>query len=229
MVKFRSYLGSGGEGIGPSTPWGAAQAGYQLARGVMLYSTAGHGGIRVTRKWAKDNLSGAAINLADTQGGYLWFEEDCQINLVLFEHPELWTKLFTTQNKDPEEIRETARKSIAAYYPVYFYDEFRELCDRYGLCPAAKELKPHQLIALSQFNGNAVVYKVRRVSRRDPHKLVVEHYDSGSIFRVNDYTLQSRLVAVVNPVTVVWLRPSPKVFGDQMRREMQHNGVGLAP
>jgi len=228
-MKSKIYINDFGEGTGPHTPWGKAQVGYQLTRGVMFYQTAGHGGLRVTRKWAKENLSVAAVHLADTQGGYYWYEEDCQISLVLFEQPELWDGFFPT-GPATEQTKETARQSIAAYYPVYFSDEYHASCEQYGICPLAKDIKPGSMIAMSQSGGNASLWFVADDQSGDPHKLRVHGYldvEKKKVGYFNEYTLQSRLSVVVTDGDTFWVRPCPKLFYKRLQKQAARDGVAL--
>lgn len=126
-MDYRSYVDYRGEGSGPSTPWGKAQAGFKLDRGVMFYSTSSHGGLRVTKRWARENLSPAAEALADYSGGFLWFEDDCQCNIVFHEHPELWRGMTEAELSDAgiSRMRELFERSVRDYYPEYFSKFFR--------------------------------------------------------------------------------------------------------
>lgn len=51
IIQFTT-LDNRGEGNGVSTPWGKAQHSYHLRRGVVFYSTSGHGGMRVSKRIA---------------------------------------------------------------------------------------------------------------------------------------------------------------------------------
>lgn len=57
MIVKNSYIARNGDGDGPSTPWGPAQFSYILHRGVVFYSTAGHGGMRVSERIAEKYMT----------------------------------------------------------------------------------------------------------------------------------------------------------------------------
>lgn len=71
----------------PWTPWGPAQTGYQIAPGVVCYSTAGHGGLMVAGD-AIDRLSAKALRCGMSANGAYWYEEDCKIAVALYDVPE---------------------------------------------------------------------------------------------------------------------------------------------
>lgn len=86
MIEHRTYpTDRRGNDMGPSTPWGKAQGSYKLARGVIFYYTAGHGGMKVSKRIAEKYMTEyARTHCIDRYGAY-WFEEDCDINLPLYE------------------------------------------------------------------------------------------------------------------------------------------------
>lgn len=55
------------------TPWGEAQSAEVLAPGIVFYSTASHGGIRLSAERQRQ-LPAGITNWLDT---YEWWEEDC--------------------------------------------------------------------------------------------------------------------------------------------------------
>lgn len=71
-----------------STPWGPSQETTRIARGITFYSTAGHGGFKLSagrnaiiRKEVKDRTWGL-------RGHDGWYEEDCDAALVVMAFPE---------------------------------------------------------------------------------------------------------------------------------------------
>lgn len=75
-----------GYDAGPSTPWGKAQGGYHIWRGVVCYYTAGHGGFRVSRKIAEKYMTEySRLHCTRFDGRAYWYEEDCEVNLPLYE------------------------------------------------------------------------------------------------------------------------------------------------
>lgn len=87
MIERVTYpLDSKGYDAGPSTPWGKAQGGYHIWRGVICYYTAGHGGFRVSKRLAEKYMTPySRKNCTRFDGRSYWFEEDCEINLPLYE------------------------------------------------------------------------------------------------------------------------------------------------
>lgn len=85
IERFTYPLDRHGNDAGPTTPWGKAQGGYHIWRGVICYYTAGHGGVRVSKRIAEKYMTEyARTHCIDRYGAY-WFEEDCDISLPLFE------------------------------------------------------------------------------------------------------------------------------------------------
>lgn len=74
----------------PKTPWGPAQQGYVIDNEVIFYGTAGHGGLRVSKKAAK-KLTDAAKKFGQFWGGAYWYEEDVAIEIPFYE-VESWRK-----------------------------------------------------------------------------------------------------------------------------------------
>ncbi len=97
--------------VGMNTPWGRAQVVRKLAEGVFVVSTPGHGGAVIEKSIAREKLTKACTSRAMDEYGLYWFEEDCQILLVINERPE-WFKGAEGQEK-------TIKRGLEAYYPEY--------------------------------------------------------------------------------------------------------------
>lgn len=89
-----------------STPWGPSQETTRIARGITFYSTAGHGGFKlsagrnaVIRREVKDRTWGL-------RGHDGWYEEDCDAALVVVAFPEHFS---------PEQVQR-ASQAVKAYY-----------------------------------------------------------------------------------------------------------------
>ena len=82
----------------PYTPWGKAQSVTTIARGVRWVSTASHGGLGVSEALARKVFTAAALAAGFTQGGYVWFEEDCDAEVAFSEHPE-WEAALRAANR----------------------------------------------------------------------------------------------------------------------------------
>lgn len=86
IERFTYPLDRHGNDAGPTTPWGKAQGGYHIWRGVICYYTAGHGGVRVSKRIAEKYMTPySRKNCTRFDGKNYWYEEDCEINLPLYE------------------------------------------------------------------------------------------------------------------------------------------------
>ena len=99
MADYRYTLDARGNGIGTSTPWGRAQGSKRLAYGIVLYYTAGHGGIHVS----PTVLATMPAHLRNADG---WYEEDCEVAKVVLAFPALFT----------EEQRASAQRTYDTYF-----------------------------------------------------------------------------------------------------------------
>lgn len=110
--------------VGCDSPWGEIDNCDEIADGIYSVSTSSHGGIMVA-KTAKDFLSSKAKELSLRFNGYLCYEEDCDINVVVMEmldHKMLQEgTLFKLSNKD---LEGHAIESLQQWYPDYW--KYRE-------------------------------------------------------------------------------------------------------
>ena len=95
-----------------NTPWGTSQSVDKIAYGVVWCSTAGHGGLGISRVQARKLLSDAALLCANYHNGYYWFEEDCQCTIAFLEHPE-WAARFNG-------TADSYKASVERHYPRYY-------------------------------------------------------------------------------------------------------------
>lgn len=121
--KFKSASGRqlswrDGDRTAPWTPWGPAQYGTEIMRGVRVYGTAGHGGMAVAQGVARKLLTPAALKMGEFANGYYWYEEDAAIEIPLYERPEWFHKLQNREMSDQERTR--AEAIIRRYSPRYF-------------------------------------------------------------------------------------------------------------
>ena len=65
-----------------STPWGKSQLTHRIAKGIILYSTASHGGIHLSEKRQKE-IKEKFPNFVNFLGRPAWWEEDCDVALVV--------------------------------------------------------------------------------------------------------------------------------------------------
>lgn len=89
-----------------TTPWGPSQETSRIAKGITFYSTAGHGGFKLSagrnaiiRSAIKDKTWGQ-------RGHDGWYEEDCDAAIVVMAFPEHFS---------PEKVQ-IAAKMIKSYY-----------------------------------------------------------------------------------------------------------------
>lgn len=92
-----------------STPWGAVQHSKIIKRGVSIVSTTSHGGMRISKGFAEKNLSTAAINRATVLGNYLFYEEDCDMAIPVFELEDIQEDVFG------ENARQQLLKSLSMW------------------------------------------------------------------------------------------------------------------
>lgn len=102
----------------PKTPWGRAQTAYKIAPGVTWYSTAGHGGLQVSRGAAQKLLSDAARKMGEMWGGSYWYEEDIGWAIPFYEVPE-WDVLFARKAGGKVHSKQDMERIIKSYFPKY--------------------------------------------------------------------------------------------------------------
>jgi hypothetical protein len=107
-----------GDPSAPKTPWGPAQNAYQLARGVIWYSTAGHGGLAVATGVARSLLTPAALMEGEKWGSYFWYEEDIGWAIPFYEHPE-WEREFVRKAGGSVYDRVKLEETIRRWFPKY--------------------------------------------------------------------------------------------------------------
>lgn len=73
-----------------STPWGSPQTQKEYAPGLVLVSTAGHGGFYVSDEWLAKMP--ADCREAKTYTGRNWYEEDCDYATVVLAFPEFFSE-----------------------------------------------------------------------------------------------------------------------------------------
>ncbi|GAB2733332.1 DUF7007 domain-containing protein [Nocardioides pakistanensis] len=89
------------------TPWGAAQTAHHVAPGIVQVSTAGHGGIKVSKE--RNALIPPALR--NNSG---WYEEDCEAAIVGMYHPEVMPHY---QGGDHDAIREACTGTVKNWFP----------------------------------------------------------------------------------------------------------------
>ena len=99
---------------GMQTPWGVAQTRHQLDEGVFLVQTEEHGGILIDAKKADALLSEKARDIGQRWYSFLAFEQDYDMMVVFYEHPELYPWV------EEELTCKFAEESLHAHHPDYF-------------------------------------------------------------------------------------------------------------
>jgi hypothetical protein len=90
-----------------STPWGPSQQSEKITRGIVSYSTAGHGGIHVSPKL--NQQIPAHLRIEDG-----WYEEDCDWARVCLAFPHLFSQCRV----------DAATASLRAWYPDAYEAHF---------------------------------------------------------------------------------------------------------
>ena len=99
---------------GMHTPWGVAHTKQQLDEGVFWVQTPEHGGILIEEAKAKEILSDKAINIGMHWNDFLAFEQDHDMMVVFYEHPEFYPWV------EDELIEKFAEDSLRRNHPDYF-------------------------------------------------------------------------------------------------------------
>ena len=115
------------------TPWGAPHYSRELAPGIVLYGTAGHGGIHLDR--TRRRAMPAALRAIPTYAGGPWYEEDCDWALVALAFPDAFepetvagairtAKRYHAQDLDLDAYLrpETGRRCVARAHGHRFVD-----------------------------------------------------------------------------------------------------------
>lgn len=127
-----------------STPWGAAQHVDKIARGISCVSTAGHGGMMVSKSLGDKILSVAAKKNAIDHAGYYCFEEDCDILVSMYEllphyKSELEAVFTRFQNLSIEDCRASLIESLS-WHHVNYLKEIKVTPSAYPLAVHEAEL-----------------------------------------------------------------------------------------
>jgi len=122
-----------------STPWGAAQHVHTLFRGCAIVSTAGHGGMMIAASTAERLLTEAARKEALIHGGYFCYEEDCAVEIPLYESPLIRSALFNDEYLEKaggiDAVLQRMHLSLSTYYVDYL--------EATGVTPDPENRKTH--------------------------------------------------------------------------------------
>ncbi len=105
-----------GEGMpaGMHTPWGRAHTQHQLADGVLWVETEAHGGLLIEAAQAETILSLKALSLGKHWHDFLAFEQEKDMMVVFYEHPEWYPWM------EEELTEQLAEESLRRDHPDYF-------------------------------------------------------------------------------------------------------------
>jgi hypothetical protein len=101
-----------------NTIWGKSDSKITLARGLSWVGTPSHGGFAITTKAAQQYLTNAAIQRGERRGAYLFYEEDCLADIVLYERPQVLRLKWSTSVP----TKESLIKSLSAWNADYLLE-----------------------------------------------------------------------------------------------------------
>ena len=168
---------SDGDRTAPQTPWGRAQTAQIVERGVVFYTTAGHGGLAVANGVARRKLTPQARAIGEKRGQYYWFEEDVAVDVPMYENNDWMKKLA------PRTTKNDLEKAIRKYYPEYFdedsiSDKKREE-ENENSKPKMKDLKVGDELTFSGLSINKVL-----VEETGSREIRGQDNKSGQFYRI---------------------------------------------
>jgi hypothetical protein len=136
------------------TIWGYTDSTKKRCDGVISVSTPSHGGIRVDKKWAEENLTKEAREAGCFCYDFYWYEEDCDWAIVIFEHPELAIS--------QEEIKH-AKRTVVYWHKPYLYK--RDLGDMFTIEQLKEQIEDwkdwtSQYIRLEEIYQDMLITKI---------------------------------------------------------------------
>ena len=166
-----------GDRSAPSTPWGKAQTAQNIERGVVFYTTAGHGGLAVANGVARRKLTPQARAIGEKRGQYYWFEEDVAVDIPMYENEDWMKKLA------PRVTKKELEKTIERYYPEYFdensINEKKKEEENENSKPKMKDLKVGDELIFSGLNINKVL-----VEETGSREIRGQDSKSGQFYRI---------------------------------------------
>lgn len=97
-----------------NTPWGMTLTRQQLAEGIFWVETVEHGGLLIEKTQARTLLSNQALKIGRPWDGFLAFEQEHDMMVVFYEHPELYPWI------EEDLTEKLAADSLHLYHPEYF-------------------------------------------------------------------------------------------------------------
>jgi len=101
------------------SPWGEVDYCDALCPGVFMVSTAGHGGVMISKGLAAI-LSPAAMKCGEKRGGYICFEQDSAEYVALRELLDKGMWSVPEKTKDKEAYVECINEVVRKYHPDYW-------------------------------------------------------------------------------------------------------------
>jgi hypothetical protein len=95
------------------SPWGPIQTKSELAPGIWSVSTAGHGGIKLSRE-----RNAAVPAYMRREGG--WYEEDCEWSIAAVVHPIGFTRKCPTEGNPDRTEWDIANETLRNWYPDHY-------------------------------------------------------------------------------------------------------------
>ena len=96
------------------TPWGIALTRQELAEGIFWVETAEHGGLLIEQTQAQALLSDPALKIGRLWEAFLAYEQDQDMLVVFYEHPELYPWV------EEELTKKLAADNLQRFHPEYF-------------------------------------------------------------------------------------------------------------
>ena len=147
-----------------SCPWGAIQQTESFERGISFVSTAGHGGLRISKGYAHNHLSRLAISCATyTDENYLWYEEDCDYAIPLYELDYLWGIVFKRDKRNTTYAqRKASLESTIKYWNTkYAMDKGIPMQDNEQFCCKNWSINHDGKLDLSTMSCSVCGWKVK--------------------------------------------------------------------
>lgn len=173
--------------VATATPWGASQTTHKVMNGLTWYSTAGHGGLCVSKGLADKKLSPNARAEGIKYAGSYWYEEDCQWCIPMYENPD-WLKLMLERKIfSYVPTMDELKSRIERYFPDYFggmTNVGNEVLD-------FKDLKEGDLLYIDKIDSKP--YTVKKVSAGD---VIIQYTNDGTKYRFTKKSYFNRVVKV---------------------------------
>lgn len=122
------------------TPWGIADQSKKFARGIVFYSTPGHGGFKITEKRFQE-MPECFRDARPKSKYYLWFEEDNEQCLLLLAFPSFFDEKYIQFAKD----------TLRNHYPDAYETHYNEII------PEGESLEKDRRIFEERNKNNLVV------------------------------------------------------------------------